>query len=104
MARSLSEPLARVGRARPTRASRASDRGDRRQLPGERPPTRRRKEWARFAGVARPMDPARAVENSQTEFPTALWTALENAPPTGSTGPHRRGDEEENKTGERQER
>jgi hypothetical protein len=30
------------------------------------------------------------VENSQNEFPTALWTALKNAPPRGSIVPHRR--------------
>jgi hypothetical protein len=47
------------------------------------------------------MDPARAVENSQNEFPTALWTALKNAPPTGSTGLIVGVDQEENKTGER---
>ena len=32
------------------------------------------------------MDPAGPVENSQNEFPTGPWTALKNAPPTGSTG------------------
>jgi hypothetical protein len=33
------------------------------------------------------VDPAGAVENAKNAFPTAPWTALRTAPPTGSTGP-----------------
>ena len=36
----------------------------------------------------RPMDPVGPMQNAQTAFRTGPWTALENAPPTGSTGPH----------------
>jgi hypothetical protein len=36
-----------------------------------------------------PMDPAGPLQNAQNAFRTGPWTALENAPPTGSTGPHR---------------